>query len=129
MSVFDSSAMLAMFYGEPGGDAVARMLDEDTPNVVSTLILAEMLAKYRQRGGAPGALLDKLRGFGIEFEPFGADDDKLTSEIEPLTRPHGLSLADRACLCLGLRRNLPVVTADRVWRNVVSLPLRIVLIR
>jgi PIN domain nuclease of toxin-antitoxin system len=118
-----------MFYGEPGGDVVARLLDEESPNVVSTLILAEMLGKYHRRGGTPIVLLDRLRMWGFQFEPFNVDDAKLSADIEPLTQPHGLSLADRACLCLGLRRNLAVVTADRAWGKVMGLPLRIELIR
>jgi ribonuclease VapC len=129
VSVFDSSALLAMVYGEPGGDVVARLLDDETPNVISTLILAEMLAKFHRRGGTPIVLFDRLRASGFEFEPFSVDDAKLSADIEPLTQPHGLSLADRGCLCLGLRRNLAVVTADRAWGNVQGLPLRIELIR
>jgi len=35
--------------------------------------------------------------------------------LRPLTRRHGLSLGDRACLALGWRPRLPVLTADRAW--------------
>ena len=31
------------------------------------------------------------------------------------TREQGLSLGDRACLALGIRENVPVLTADRAW--------------
>jgi ribonuclease VapC len=40
----------------------------------------------------------------------------------------GLSLGDRACLSLGLRLNLPVLTCDRVWAE-LGLPLTIQLLR
>jgi ribonuclease VapC len=39
-----------------------------------------------------------------------------------------LSLADRACLSLALRLNLPVITCDRGWAE-LALPLRIQLVR
>jgi ribonuclease VapC len=39
-----------------------------------------------------------------------------------------LSLADRACLSLALRLNLPVLTCDRIWAE-LTLPLRIQLLR
>lgn len=38
------------------------------------------------------------------------------------------ALADRACLALALDRDLPVLTADRVWTQ-LGLPLDIRLIR
>ena len=40
----------------------------------------------------------------------------------------GLSLGDRACLALGKRLNLPVLTADKVWTS-LSLGITINLIR
>ena len=39
----------------------------------------------------------------------------------------GLSLADRACLALGQRLNLPVYTADRVWAQLqLSIPIHLI---
>ena len=35
----------------------------------------------------------------------------------PHTRALGLSLGDRACLALGLRGGLPVLTADHAWQQ------------
>ncbi len=34
------------------------------------------------------------------------------------TRVAGLSLVDRACLALGLKTALPVLTTERAWANV-----------
>jgi PIN domain nuclease of toxin-antitoxin system len=48
--------------------------------------------------------------------------------VWPQTRARGLSLADRACLSLGLRLNLPVHTCDRAWAG-LALPLEIQLLR
>ncbi len=43
-------------------------------------------------------------------------------------RSAGLSLGDRACLALAVQRDLPVMTADRVWAG-LGLPIDIQLIR
>ena len=44
--------------------------------------------------------------------------------LAPLTKPFGLSLADRACLVLARRLGLPVVTADRAWAKLdLGIPL------
>lgn len=39
----------------------------------------------------------------------------LTASLIKHTKPFGLSLGDRACLALGMKMNLPVLTADRAW--------------
>ncbi|MCP4421465.1 MAG: type II toxin-antitoxin system VapC family toxin, partial [Chloroflexi bacterium] len=46
----------------------------------------------------------------------------------PLTKPFGLSIADRACLSLAMVRKIPVFTADRIWQQ-VGLEIEINLIR
>ena len=46
--------------------------------------------------------------------PYDHAAAKLTATLKAVTRSHGVSLADRACLALGMDRNLPVVTGDRV---------------
>jgi PIN domain nuclease of toxin-antitoxin system len=44
------------------------------------------------------------------------------------TRYIELSLADRLCLALGLRLDIPVATADAAWSEVAARP-RVLLIR
>jgi ribonuclease VapC len=46
----------------------------------------------------------------------------------PLTKTHGLSLADRACLALAKRLDIPIVTADRDWAD-LNLGITLQLIR
>jgi PIN domain nuclease of toxin-antitoxin system len=51
----------------------------------------------------------------ITVEPFTGADAVEIARTRPLTREHGLSLGDRACLALAHRLELPVITADRTW--------------
>ena len=44
-----------------------------------------------------------------------ADDGPAIARLRPTTRHLGLSLADRGCLALAQRLELPVVTTDRAW--------------
>jgi PIN domain nuclease of toxin-antitoxin system len=48
--------------------------------------------------------------------------------LRPPTKHKGLSLADRACLALGQQLNLPVITADRVWKE-LDLEVEVRLVR
>ena len=41
----------------------------------------------------------------------------VAASIREQTMAFGLSLGDRACLALGMVRDLPVVTADRDWKK------------
>ncbi|QEI40957.1 hypothetical protein BMF77_01539 [Dolichospermum sp. UHCC 0315A] len=57
------------------------------------------------------------------------EEDAITiAKLRGLTKSAGLSLGDRACLALGKRLNLPVLTADKVWSS-LSLGMTINLIR
>jgi PIN domain nuclease of toxin-antitoxin system len=52
---------------------------------------------------------------GIEVVAFDSDQAQRTGELIVLTRSHGLSLGDRACLALAQSRGIPALTADRAW--------------
>lgn len=48
--------------------------------------------------------------------------------LRPLTKASGLSLADRACLALAKRLDIPALTADRDWAD-LNLGIAVQLIR
>ncbi len=62
------------------------------------------------------------KALGMQVEPFLAVDGERAGQLWPHTRHQGLSLGDRACLSLGLRLGLTVVTCDRAW---AELPLEL----
>jgi PIN domain nuclease of toxin-antitoxin system len=39
------------------------------------------------------------------------------ARLRPITKPQGLSLADRTCLALAGRLGVPALTADRAWAD------------
>ena len=60
--------------------------------------------------------------------PFDRTQAAVAASLLPMTKPLGLSLADRCCLALGMIRRLPVLTADRDWQR-LTLDIEIILIR
>jgi PIN domain nuclease of toxin-antitoxin system len=50
----------------------------------------------------------ELQVLGLAVEPFSAGDADTAALLWPQTRNLGLSLADRACLSLAMRLNLPL---------------------
>lgn len=119
--ILDSSALLAYLRREDGAEAVRSVIVRRA--IMSTVNLAEVLARGTDRGEDPQARLDELYDIGllgdtIWIESFTAQDVVETARLRPLTRRAGLSLADRACLALARRTDLPALTADNAWSRV-----------
>lgn len=116
--VIDSSALIAMFKGEPGADAVRHAL-YDKP-LMSTAVVQEFVT-YLVRNGMP---LDAARrlvgGLNVEVVPTDLEDAVAAGGMIAITQPHGLSHADRAILALARSADLPALTADRDWAKVAD---------
>ena len=123
--VLDASALLAYLQDEPGGDLVDGMLAE---SVMSSVNWAEVVQKSIAAGVKVDAMLDDLQSLGLMVEPFTPDDGEMAGRLWEQTRQAGLSLGDRACLSLGLRLGVPVLTSDRAWAT-LSLSLDVQVIR
>lgn len=123
--VLDASALLAYLRAEPGSEAVDGVLGSA---LITSLNWAEVLQKSLSAGVEVEGLRQELQALGLAVEPLSAGDADTATLLWPQTRHLGLSLADRACLSLALRLNLPVLTCDRIWAE-LTLPLRIQLLR
>jgi ribonuclease VapC len=108
--VLDASALIAVLREEPGASAVEAVLDDAA---VSTLNLSEVQAKLVERGVSTEIAWSWLVDLDLDVVDFDAPQAKVAGDLRALTRTHGLSLGDRACLALAQVRSLPVMTADR----------------
>jgi len=122
--VIDTSALLALVKGEPGGDKVGYRLAE---GVVSAVIFAECLSKLALQGYDWRTVRADLLAAGLTVAPVGAGDTLTVVTLHALARG-SISLADRFCLALAMDRGLPVLTADRPWAR-LNLPVTIELVR
>jgi len=111
-AVLDASALIAYFRHEPGAEQVRGLLRDAR---VSALNWSEVHQKLTTYGLDADHLTAGLLTLGVQVEPFGQADAVVASKLYPLTRPGGVSLADRACLALAHRLGLPVYSADRQW--------------
>jgi ribonuclease VapC len=117
-AVLDASALLAYLRDEPGAGLVADAVAAGA--VISTLNLGEVLSRVADRGADPARIARQMTDRGlldgaIAVEPFTSADAIEVARLRPLTRDHGLSLGDRACLALARRLDTPVLTADAAW--------------
>lgn len=124
-AALDASAVLAYLQDEPGSDAVEAVLAE---SVISSVNWAEVVQKAIAGGIAAEGMLDDFAALGLAVLAFTAEEAETAGRLWTQTRRHGLSLGDRACLSLGLRLNIPVLTTDRIWTK-LGLPLEIRVLR
>lgn len=115
MTVLDSSALLAYLNGEPGHQHVVKHLDG---GIVSAVNWSEVCQKVEAYTDGT-ELAHGLIALGVVVSPYHAQDAELTAALYTRTHKAGLSLADRACLALGLTLDDLVLTADRAWHGVI----------
>ena len=122
--VLDASALLAYLQGEPGEKVVERLLEE---SVISSVNWAEVVQQSISAEVDVRGMLEDLKALGLQVEPFTAEDGDTAGQLWTQTRQAGLSLGDRACLSLGLRLKVSVLTADRAWQNLnLSLDVQVI---
>lgn len=110
--ILDASALLAWLQDEPGAASVEDSLPEAA---ISSINWSEVWQKALAHGVEVAGLRADLEALGLRIVPFDALDAEEAARL--WSAGHGLSLADRACLALGLRYQLPVWTADRAWES------------
>jgi len=123
--VFDSSAVLAVLFDEPGGDAIVGLL---RGGLLSSANLIEVHTRLIVDGVPPDLACSRIRSLGLEICPLDALQARHAAEMIWATRPLGLSLGDRACLALAMQRKATVYTTDRVWKK-LDLEIEVEVIR
>jgi PIN domain nuclease of toxin-antitoxin system len=124
MTVLDASAVLAVYFDEPGADQVARTLPGA---LLSAVNYTEVIGKCLDRGETLDCVVRKLAALGFHIVAHDTALARRAGEMRIPTKRFGLSLADRACLALAERENLPVLTADKDWGKVgLALDVRVI---
>ena len=119
MTVFDSSALLAYLFEEPGADTIRqRLLGHGSCSAANW---AEVAQKSIDKGlnWAETRLL--LFSFGLTVEPVTVADAELAARL--WQADSSLSLADRICLALGARLDADILTCDKQWSDLPGVVL------
>jgi len=113
-SILDASALIALLHAEPGSDAVLNAIADGA--AMSVVNWAETLSQVAADGDDPQTVATAFDGMFTREQLTDVDCIEF-ARLRPLTRRRGLSLADRACLALGARLGIPVLTSDRDWAD------------
>src|SRR3970040_880330 len=114
--VLDASALLAYLQQEKGYEMVDNALDKGA--AISTVNLAEVYRKIVSEECNLEEVSPRLKALGLIILPFDEDEAKISAELYPIGKSLGLSLGDKACLSLGLKLGLPVLTTDKTWSKI-----------
>ena len=94
-------------------------------------IAARVIAGFRVVASTPAtAAADRSAAAGeaLVVEPLSEADCIEVGKLRPVTKPQGLSLADRACLVLAARLGVPALTSDGAFAD-AEVEAEVVLIR
>ncbi len=123
--VLDASALIALLNDEPGSKIVEKELSHA---IISSVNIAEVASFFVLKNIPAQEIQSIISDLAIEIIPFDKEQAFISAELRKKTKEKGLSLGDRACLSLAVLRNLPVLTADKAWKN-LSMDIKIHIIR
>ncbi|MGO8836481.1 MAG: PIN domain-containing protein [Limisphaerales bacterium] len=120
-TVLDASAMLAMFFGEPGMEKMRELFhaasEADRPVFISAVNWAEVLYRMERRHGKAG--YDTARQFEHTTPLEAVPVDRELAEIAALLKnEHDLGLADAFAAALAKQKKAELVTADHEFKSV-----------
>ena len=122
--ILDSSAVLAVLQGEPGGEMVIAGLAD---SAISSVNVAEVFRVLMRKGSPSNQVKRSFARLWIPVIPFDAVAAELSGEIGQVAPQ--LSLGDCACIALArLEKASEVVTGDRAWAG-LDLGVKVTLIR
>jgi PIN domain nuclease of toxin-antitoxin system len=127
--VIDTSAVIALINREEGFEVVEKHIGNaiiSSVNFSEVITVANRELFETEEERAEGLKL--IRNTFSHIIEFDAEQAIIAASFDPLTRKYGLSLGDRACLALAKSKNLPVLTADKIW-NGLALNIKVQLIR
>ena len=131
MLILDASALIAFIRKEAGGEAVKNQIIK-TESFISVVNLTEAKGKLVGAGDfTPQQVESELEQLSALIEPLAYDLEQANLAAWWYVRknPYQLSLGDCACLGAAEARGLEVLTAEKRWKKLPNLRVKMTLIR
>ena len=111
--VLDASAIIALLAQETGSEKVAQILPHA---IISSVNFAEV-AKYliEHKSYSTEQVSQTMKSLLPNVISFDEEQALLNGDLINKVKALGLSLADRACITLGIKLKAPIYTADKIW--------------
>lgn len=122
-TVFDSYAVLALFFNEPGAEQVKEILNEaadaSRPILITAVNWAEVLYRVAREQGEPGVLEAKRFERTMPVDVVSADL-ALAELAAEFKAAHKISLADAFAAALAKQKKAELVTGDDEFKPLES---------
>jgi predicted nucleic acid-binding protein len=121
-AVLDTSALLAYFFDEPGGEKIEEMINKateaDRPLFISAVNWAEVLYKMQRKHGKAGFETAQHFERTTAVETVAVDRE-LAEAAANLKEKYGLGLADAFAAALTMKhKNSELITGDLEFKSV-----------
>jgi ribonuclease VapC len=127
-TVFDSYAVLALFFQEPGAERVKELLNEAAaagrPILITTVNWAEVLYRVAREQGDPGVADAKRFEATMPVDVVTADL-ALAELAAEYKAAHTISLADAFAAALAKQKKAELITGDPAFKQVEGEPRKI----
>ena len=110
----DASALLALIQEETGAETIRPLLKSSVMSVVN---VTETLSVLQRAQITPEEGLILIAGIVTTIVPFDLEQTEELTKLHPLVQSKGLSLADRACIALGIKLQIPVILLIKYGAN------------
>ena len=124
--VLDSTALIALLLQEPGNTKIEDVLGR---SAISAVNLTETIHKLLRKGLSQQIVERLLQALQLNVIDWSEALAYRSAELATLGTAQGFSLGDRACLTLAKHLHATAVTADRAWRQVPALGVKVLVFR
>ncbi len=112
-AILDASALIAFVRKERGHEIVREWIVD---SAISAVNFAEVMQKLGNESVEEKMLRSVVQNLSVQVVAFDREHAIIVGKLYPNANK-GISLADRACISLGITLNLPILTADREWQK------------
>jgi PIN domain nuclease of toxin-antitoxin system len=122
-TVLDSSALLAILFGEPGGDTVLAAVPT---SAMSAANLAEVVSKLIARGADEDSAVRTAQESEMEVVAVDQRQAEIAGLLHARSRRLGISMGDAFCLALAETLGLPILTTDGRLAEAATVEVRLI---
>ncbi|HJD55843.1 MAG TPA: type II toxin-antitoxin system VapC family toxin [Rickettsia endosymbiont of Pyrocoelia pectoralis] len=113
--VLYASALLALIQNEQGSEIVKPLVQFASMSTVNiTEVLTFLHRTEKVSNDEAFTLVTEVIPYII---PFDLEQAAYTAQLQQYTKLKGLSLGDRAYITLGIKLQVPIYTADKIWET------------
>jgi PIN domain nuclease of toxin-antitoxin system len=123
--ILDASAVLALINKEVGWE---KVYDVFSDSYFCSVNLSEVVAKLVDINLPEAEITKIIKHLNLKLISFNYSIALRAGLLKSITKTKGLSLGDRACIATAIVKKLPILTADKIWKE-IPLPVEIILIR